>query len=106
MTLSNCTLFKDTSLSLSQIVDKSANLEDLEEKVVPNLYLIAAGVSGNTYLWPAFKQDVFVDPCVTKVHESPCMFIDNSSYCNLIATCSQDHKLSIWKTNVSSVCSD
>lgn len=106
MSLSNCTLFRDSSLPLSRVLSETPALEDLEEKVVPNLYLIAGGNSGNTYLWPVFRQEVFVSPAVKKIQDSPCMFIDTSSYCNLIAICSQDRTVNIWKTDVCPVCSD
>lgn len=41
MSLSNCTLFRDSSLPLNRVLNETPGLEDLEEKVVPNLYLIA-----------------------------------------------------------------
>lgn len=66
-------------------------------RVIPNVFIIAGGSSGNCYLWPALKQDLSIKPKCVAVHDAPCLFFDYSVYCSLIASSSQDHTLKVWK---------
>ena len=113
MTVSNCCLIEDGNLALSQVVDESCSVEDLEDKwewgervmyrIVPNVYIIVGGTSGSCYIWPAMKKDGVVEPKVFNAHDAPCLYFDHSTYCNLVASSSQDHTLKVWK-GVSYIC--
>lgn len=67
--------------------------------MIPNLYLITGGLAGVLYLWPVFRQNVFVKPLQIKAHNNSCCYIDYSSFCRLMATSAQDHNLIIWKAS-------
>lgn len=71
----------------------------IDYRVIPNLYLITGGLAGVLYLWPVFRQNVFVKPLQIKGHNNSCCYIDYSSFCRLMATSAQDHNLIIWKTS-------
>ena len=65
-----CTIIEDPSLSLVSVVSQEENIEDIEEKlecicslihrIIPHLYIIAGGMTGQTYLWPVYRHNVGV----------------------------------------------
>lgn len=66
-------------------------------RIVPNVYLVVGGTSGLAYVWPALKKDYLVKPKIYQAHDAPCLYFDHSSYCNLVASSSQDHTIKVWK---------
>ncbi|KAK8793861.1 hypothetical protein WA171_002991 [Blastocystis sp. BT1] len=92
-----CTIIEDPSLSLVSVVSQEENIEDIEEKIIPHLYIIAGGMTGQTYLWPVYRHNVFQKPRVMKTHDDSIYCIDYSVSSKMLATCSQDHSLILWK---------
>lgn len=55
-------------------------------------------------MWPGLKNDFSVKPKCVNVHDAHCLYFDYSTYCNLIASSSQDHTLKVWKAISYIVC--
>ncbi|KAK8824791.1 hypothetical protein WA538_005458 [Blastocystis sp. DL] len=94
----NCTMIEDPSISLSSVLPSDHCIEEIEEKVVPQLYLLAGGMTGKAYIWPIYKQKMSMKPRTMKIYDNAIYCVDFSNDSKLLATCSEDHSLTLWKS--------
>ena len=80
----------------------------VHRRVVPQLYLLAGGMTGKAYIWPIYKQKVgewasadaqmSMKPRTMKIYDNAIYCVDFSNDSKLLATCSEDHSLTLWKS--------
>ena len=80
----------------------------VDRRVVPQLYLLAGGMTGKAYIWPIYKQKVglqestegqmLMKPRTMKIYDNAIYCVDFSNDSKLLATCSEDHSLTLWKS--------